>query len=52
MDNLIFVFEKALQVFQMDINLFGYTFSFYGVFWWSLVVSLLLWFVRMLFFGG
>lgn len=41
----------TLEIFQIDFTLYGFTFSFWDVFKWSIVAGLLIWFLGGL-FGG
>lgn len=43
------VFSAVLSVFKLEITLYGFTFSFWNVFLFSIVAGLLLWFVGRLF---
>ena len=37
MESFYFVLNKAMEAFQTEMNVLGYTFSFYNVFWWTII---------------
>ena len=43
MESFYFVINKAMEAFQTEMTLFGYTFSFYNIFWWTLIVGAFVW---------
>ena len=42
-------FSFVLSLFQSPLSLYGYTFSFWQMFWWTLVAGLLLWLIVRIF---
>lgn len=43
MESFYFVLNKAMEAFQTEMNVLGYTFSFYNIFWWTLIASAFVW---------
>ena len=52
MEDLGAVFSSVLGFFQMEFTLFGFTFSFWNVFLFSIVVSLVGFFLYEFFLGN
>lgn len=51
MDSFHFVLMQAMQAFQTEMTLFGFTFSFYNVFWWIIITSAFIWIVFHIILG-
>lgn len=49
METLGSVFSSALGIFKTPMNIFGFTFSWWDVFIWSIVAGLLIWFIARIF---
>ena len=43
MEPFYFILNQTLQAFQTEMTLFGYTFSFYNIFWWTLITGAFVW---------
>ena len=43
MESFYFVLNKSMEAFQTEMTLFGYTFSFYNIFWWTLIAGAFVW---------
>ena len=43
MESFYFVLNKAMEAFQTEMNVLGYTFSFYIVFWWTIIAGAFVW---------
>lgn len=43
MESFHFVLVQAMQAFQTEMTLFGFTFSFYNVFWWTIIAGAFVW---------
>lgn len=39
-------FSYVVSLFKIPLTLYGHTFSFWQIFWWTLVAFLMLWFIR------
>lgn len=45
------IFETAFEMFRMNFTLFGFTFSFWEVLVFTVVASLVIWILRVIFLG-
>ena len=52
MEDLRLFFEAVFQVFRCEFTLYGFTFSFWEVFAFSFVASVVCWIIHELFLGG
>ena len=51
MDSFYFFLGQTMQAFQTEMTLFGYTFSFYNIFWWTLITSFFVWILFRIILG-
>jgi hypothetical protein len=49
MSDLQATFQAVLSLFKMEFTLYGFTFSWWQVFFWSIVAGLLIWFIGRIF---
>lgn len=51
MEDIIFVLSKAKDVFQLSMNIGGYSFSFYNIFWYGIIAGTFFWIVCHIIIG-
>ena len=49
MESVGTLFSFALDLLKTPLSLYGYTFSFWQMFWWTLVAGLLIWLIVRIF---
>ena len=45
MEDLNMLFQSVADLFKLEFTLYGFTFSWWQVFFWSIVAGLLSWFI-------